>query len=240
MADIDNGLKVLLYGRSSTGKTTIAATFPRPTLICDIREEGTDSVSDVEDIDVLPVQSWEDLELVYWMLKSQETKYQTVVIDTISMAQVQLVEQVVERAGRDSMSQQLWGEVSGKMQSLILAFRDLPINVVFLAHDRTRVSEEDGDDMLDPEVGPSLIPSVMKTLTGAVSIIGNTYVAEKQTQAKGRIRRKIEYRVRLGPHPYYITKVRKPKKHKVPAHVVDATYEMLLSIRQGEYDGTEK
>src|SRR5690554_459234 len=235
VADVDNGLKVLFYGRAGTGKTTIASTFPSPILVCDVREEGTDSIYDVEDIDVLPVQSWEDLELVYWMLKSQDTKYQTVVIDTISMAQVQLVDAVIEKSGRDSMSQQLWGEVSGKMQSLILAFRDLPINVVFIAHDRTRVSEEDGDETLDPEVGPALIPSVMKTLNGAVSIIGNTYVAEKTTQNKGRVKRKIEYRVRLGPHAYYTTKVRKPKKYKVPSYVVDATYEILLGIRKGEY-----
>ena len=41
-------LAVLLYGRSGTGKTTIAASFPTPLLLLDIREKGTDSVANVK------------------------------------------------------------------------------------------------------------------------------------------------------------------------------------------------
>ena len=240
VSEIDNGLKILLYGRSGTGKTTIASTFPGPTLLLDVREEGTDSVYDIEGIQVLPVQSWDDIELTYWMLATQPHNYKTVIIDTISMAQVQLVRDILEKEGREAMSQQLWGEVSGKMQTVILGYRDLPMNVVFLAHDRIRESEEGEDDTLEPEVGPALIPSVAKTLNGAVSIVGNTYVAEKVTQVKGKVKRRIEYRVRLGPHAFYTTKVRKPKGYRVPSYVVDATYEKLLRIRKGEYDGTEE
>ena len=47
----------VFYGRSASGKTTLASTFPGKKLLIDIRDEGTDSILDVKDLDVLPVSS---------------------------------------------------------------------------------------------------------------------------------------------------------------------------------------
>lgn len=238
--DVETGSVVLLYGRSGTGKTTIASTFPTPMLLIDIREDGVDSVKGTPGVNVLEARNWDDVELAYWMLQSDPGEYETVVIDSISMAQTMLVEQVLEETGKDAMTRQLWGEVSGRLQSLIMGLRDLPMNVVFIAHDRARTSNEEEDgDQLDPEVGPALIPSVAKILNGAVKVIGNTYIAEEVQQQGARITTKVEYRMRLGPHPIYITKVRSPRGAEIPAYIANPTYEDILAITKGEYNGKE-
>jgi hypothetical protein len=46
-----------LYGRSGTGKTTLSASWPKPILYLNIKDNGTDSISDVEDIDVVHIDS---------------------------------------------------------------------------------------------------------------------------------------------------------------------------------------
>src|SRR5262245_50577153 len=79
-------LNVVLYGRAGSGKTTLACSFPRPILLLDVKDRGTDSVKDFADKDlhVLPVKSVEDLENAYWYLRKTSHSYKTVVIDQLS------------------------------------------------------------------------------------------------------------------------------------------------------------
>ena len=60
----------LFYGRSGTGKTTLAGTFPTPILILDIGDKGTDSISDIEDCYVWEITEWDDIEIAYYYLKA--------------------------------------------------------------------------------------------------------------------------------------------------------------------------
>lgn len=238
----------LFYGRSGTGKTTLACSFPGPILLVDIRDEGTDSVSDVKDLAVLEVAEWDGLDDLYWYLKENPTKYKTVVIDTITQAQQLLVEEIA--SGRNlkskapgdwgTMTKQDWGEVASKLKVFITNMRDLPLEVVFLAQDRVfNVDEDfDADGAIDPEVGPRLSPSVRDHLCAAVSTVGNTFIRERMVRVKVKgkevERSRKEYCVRLGPNSYYITKLRKPKHIEVPDFLVDPTYEDFLELISGE------
>jgi glycosyltransferase involved in cell wall biosynthesis len=88
------------------------------------------------------------------------------------------------------------------------------------------------DDGIDPQVGARLMPSVAGMLNGAVKVIGQTYVQEIFLEDKTR---KVEYRMRIGPHAYYTTKMRNPLGTTIPDHVVDATYQKIASLMsQGE------
>lgn len=228
-------VKALFYGRSGSGKTTLSATFPKPFLLIDVKEEGTDSISDVgEDNMMLEVKEWQDFELAYYYLNRGDHGFKSVIIDSLSMLQVLLLAHV--KGEKEAMTQQMWGEVSSKMQEAVIAMRDLPLHVAFIAQDRTRAADEGQTDQLEPEVGPALMPSVAKLVNGAVKIIGNTYLKEVVKSKKGQVVRRIEYRLRLGAHPYYITKVRSPKSSKVPSYIVDPTFEKLLAIMKGEVE----
>jgi len=238
-----------IYGRAGSGKTTLAGSFPSPVLLLDCRDQGTDSVSDVKGLDVMEVNSWQDFEDAYWWLVQNPGKYKTVVIDTITQLQQIVVEEIAgAKAARKNkvagdwgtMTKSDWGNLSSRLKTWITNYRDLPMEVVFIAQDRVfNVDEEGSDDgMIDPEVGPRLSPSVMTHLCAAVSIIGNTFLRSRtvKTKVRGRTREKevAEYCIRLGPSPSYITKFRKPKDITLPSFLIDPTYEDILATIKGD------
>ena len=230
-----------MYGKAGTGKTTLAATFPGPILFIDCSEKGTDSIRDT-DCDVLRATDWDELEMLYWFLKKEKHKYKTVVIDTMSQAQDLAIQKIKEvevgaLGNWGTMRKQDWGIVSTKLKTFVLTMRDLPMNVIFIAHDRTFGGEEDDDEtVIAPTVGPRLMPSVSAVLEGAVSIIGNTYIRERyiKKRIKGKKKpteeRVVEYCLRIGPNATYTTKIRKPKKVKLPDLITDPTCDKIMDL----------
>jgi len=236
------------YGRAGTGKTTLAGSFPGPILLLDVNDQGTDSVSDVDHIDVLETHAWDDFEVAYWWLKKNPDKYKTVVIDTVTQLQQLAIEKILidqekdpEKAGEwGVMTKKQWGQVASMMKMWVTNLRDLPMEVVFLAQDRTSDTEtEDPEIMIDPEIGPRLTPSISAHLNAEVSVIGNTFIRRKVTVKKGPDGKKKEvektqYCLRIGPNAVYVTKARKPKTITLPGVLVDPTYESLMEILRGE------
>lgn len=237
---------VVLYGRSGTGKTTLACTFPKPLLLLDIHDEGTDSISDVKDVTVRELSSFEEFEDMYWWLKEHAGKFKTVVIDTVSQIQSMLLREFSEgkkKKGGDwgSLSRREWGDIAAMMKEWFDNYRDLTregMNVVFIAQDRVfNVDDDDGDleGEIQPEVGPQLMPSVAKALNAAVGIIGNTTILiEEVVDKKDRKKEKAKYALRIGPSPSYVTKVRKPKGIMVPRLIYDPDYDKIIELIKGE------
>ena len=223
-------LSMLVYGKSGTGKTTFAGSWPKPILVLDVNERGTDPLTGHDGIDRVPVESWQDLEDLYWHIKSQGY-YKTVVIDQVSSMQDLACAQAMLDKGKEQMSQQLWGIAGNYMKTWLVNYRNLTdddINVLFIAHDRTsKGGDESEDDQIDPSVGPRLMPSVASLLCGAVKVIANTFIREVYDEDKNR---KVEFCQRMAPHPYFITKMRNPLGTTLPDHVVDATYDMVMSL----------
>jgi len=240
--ETDEFVTALIYGRSGSGKTTLASTFPKKILLLDIRDRGTDSIKDVEGIDVFDVKSWGDFEAIYWALANEKHEYQSIVIDTVSNLQDLAMEEVKRREHLEpeaAMSQRLWGDMSRLMSQWIYAYRDLKLHVVFVAQERTKRGQDDDnyDDQLDPEVGPAVIPSVAKVLCAAVKIIGNTYIRQTTEPSKknvGQMVVKTNYMLRVGPHPYYITKIRSPKAFKLPPSIKNSGFDNLRALMKGE------
>lgn len=238
----------VFFGRSGTGKTTLAGSFPQPMLFLNVKDKGTDSICDLGDgVKVMDVESWEDFELAYWYLIQNPDEYKTIVIDTITQLQQLGIIKVMEDADKDpsqagqwgGMTKQMWGQVVPLMKMWITNLRDLPMEVVFLAQDRTSDTETDDPEVqLDPEVGPRLTPSVAAHINAEVSVVGNLFIRRKTTIKKVSGKKKevsrTQYCMRLGPHPVYVTKARKPKAIKLPGVVVDPTYESLVKILKGE------
>ena len=248
------GRAFAFYGRAGTGKTTLTGTFPGKTLLIDMNDRGDDSVSDnAKNIDVVDVTSTDELDDIYWLIApggKWEGKYDNVAIDTVTQLQQIIVSEVVgskaakkgKRAGDwGSMTKQDWGAVAGEMKDIITNFRDLEMNVIFLAQDRAvNTGEEDEDSGLDPEIGPRLSPSVNKHLCAAVHVIGNTFIRtriiKKEVAGKKKPveKEKIEYCLRVGPNSVYTTKVRKARGIVLPELIVDPTYEEIMEIIEGD------
>lgn len=252
----------VFYGQSATGKTSLAGTFPGPILICDCRDKGTASLGTTENVRVKKIETWEDAEHVYWYLKKNPKKFRTVVWDTMSQLQQICIEAVLEEAGKDPetagewgvMTKQDFGSVASRMKPFITNCRDLPMNTIFIAQHRTfNLPDEDdiesGTALLAPEVGPALMPSIAKHLNASVSVIGNTFIRTRieevvTTETKGKGKHKktiehideeehIEYCLRIGPSPIYVTKVRKGREIKLPDVIVDPTYKSIMKALKG-------
>lgn len=245
-----------LYGRSGSGKTTLSATWPKPILYLNIKDNGTDSIADYEDgeIDVQDIETSEELkEVILWLHKqAQRGKliYKSVVLDTMTQLQSMLVEEKgvnakLKKSGKrpgefGTLTKQDWGQIAGDLKAVIMDVRNLPVDSVFIAQERVFNSgdeEDDGADQLMPEVGARLMPSVNSDLCASVSIIGNTFIRVKSVKKKidGKTVREIkkQYCLRLGPNEIYTTKIRKPKGIEAPDFIIDPTFDKIKSIMKG-------
>jgi hypothetical protein len=221
-------------------------------LLLDIRDRGTDSIADVKGIDVLEIEDLADLEdLFYDVLKPGKHKYKTVVFDTVTELQKLVMKDVVLGKNKNkkidesrigdwgSMAKRDWGDVAAIMNKWIGDFRDLPMEVVFLAQERVKnVDDEEGEDnQLVPEVGPMVMPSIASTLNAAVNVIGNAFIRMKKKNvvkgAKKTVKEEPTYCLRVGPNPIYTTKLRKPRSAEAPAYIEDPTYEDIRDLVKG-------
>lgn len=234
-------LAALVYGRSGTGKTHFGSTFPKPILLLDIREEGTDTIAKVEGIDRLEVNTWADFEDAYWFIAEGEHKYKTILLDQISTLQDLAMEKIRKDENlqpTDMFHKRHWGQISGLMKTWLFSYRDLTkkdLHVCMIAHDRVSTNDDTAEDALEPNVGARVMPSLAAAINGAVDMIGNTYIRERFEGVGKEKVRFVDYMMRIGPHAYYSTKIRRPVDAGPPPEAIaNPTFEKITLLTRGE------
>jgi hypothetical protein len=237
LSEVERHVAMLCYGDQKTGKTVFACSFPKPLLLIDIMEEGTDSVIDVEGVDVVPAESTQDMEDLYWYLEGG-TKYKSVVIDQMTGLQSLVIREMKEKKNQradDVFSQRSYGQLGGWMMQWILNYRNLikhGYDVCFLSHQKRIEPSEEEDDRLSPEITTALTGSITNFLLGAVSVIGNQFIRESYDKKTKET--EMQYCMRLVSG-FYRCGIRRPvSAGPTPEYIVNPTYDKIIKLSKGE------
>lgn len=234
---IESHIAMLCYGDQKTGKTVFSCTFPKPLLLIDILEEGTDSVIDVPGVHKLSVGKTSDLEDLCFELESG-TKYKSVVLDQMTGLQAMVIREMKDKKNQrpeDVFSNRSYGQLGGWMQQWILNYRNLiqrGYHVCFLSHQKRIEPQTEDDDRLAPEITTALTGSITNFLLGAVSVIGNQYIRESYDKKTKET--EMQYCMRLVSG-YYRCGIRRPvSAGPVPEYVVNPTFDKIVALTKGE------
>lgn len=250
--ELSDTMSILIYGLNGTGKTRLASTFPKPLLVADIREIGTASIKGVPGIKVNRIRKWEDIELLYWFFKTQNSKlktpFKTVVLDTITQLEQLAIRYVMNKEARefnieiDSKSDmdmpkiRDYGNAASLLKAWLMRFRDLQEEGVYVVFNCQRKVDgsDDADEDGEHEIFPQLMKSIRSILGGAVTHIVYTEIREKSKTVKGQIINVPVYRIRTGPSPKVLTKFRVPVGQKPPAYIANPTFDKIVSVMEGK------
>jgi hypothetical protein len=133
-----HGVKMLVYGKAGTGKTTLCATAPNPIILS--AEAGLLSLRDYN-LPVIEIKSIDDLTDAYaWATESEEAKhFETVCLDSLS----EIAEVVLLNAKRQCKDpRQAYGELIEKMGNTVRAFRDLSGKHVYMSAKQEMLKDE--------------------------------------------------------------------------------------------------
>ena len=139
---------MLIYGEAGVGKTWLAGSAQavpamRNVLYVDA-ESGADTLKESwPDVELITATRWEDYDRIYNALLAGAHDYRTVVLDSISEILEHCKEAVMEELKMDPENEKRdpdipsireWGKLLVRMLRLVRRFRDLPMNVIFIAH----------------------------------------------------------------------------------------------------------
>tara|TARA_R110002020_G_scaffold376130_1_gene587262 strand:+ start:6488 stop:7327 length:840 start_codon:yes stop_codon:yes gene_type:complete len=254
--EFDDYLKINIYGRSATGKTTFWSSFPGPILALmssGIKKPGelrSVAVKDRKKIKQFQIQECDEVR--EWVDEQKETAhFKTVVLDHASsfqdlvLAEVLGIDELPPQSSWGMAKQQEYGQMALRMKEFLRALLGLEnCNVIIIAQERVFVPDEDSELDIAPYVASAVSPSVVNWLNPAADYICETFIKGKTQQKKTKVAGKtvtktvklkgVDYCLRTAPSEVFTTKFRKPKGFEVPEFIVDPDYDKFLKVVNGE------
>lgn len=141
---VANGVKILCYGQSGAGKTSLIKTLPDVVVLS--AEGGLLSIQDA-DLPYLEITSMEDLQEAYgWVMESD---YKSVALDSISeIAEVCLSHE--KKVNKDPRA--AYGSMQEQMADIIRTFRDIPGRHVLMTAKLEKTQDEMGRVLYSPSM----------------------------------------------------------------------------------------
>lgn len=217
---------ICIYGVGGIGKTSILRTMPGKGLVIDVPqvEGGTFVLEDAaERIDVKPVETWDEIDDVYWNLaRGNPNEYKWVAIDSITAFQELAKRKVITERDLDAdphtISLQEYGKMGQLIGELIYRFRKLPLHTIWIAQERRHGG---GDNNGPSKVGPDIIPSALSALMPSMMLVGHMAPSFGFSGDMERL-------MRIQPHPDYYAKVRCKPGINMPAVVSELDLNVII------------
>jgi len=253
-------LKMLIYGRSKTGKTTFWTTFPKPILaiICSGGNKSGELKSIPKSvrvgIDAITVQHPDDIEGLV-EIQQRTGKYKTMVLDHGSglqdkvLANILGVPKLPAQMGWGVATQQQYGQCTLQCKEYLRSMLDLDCHTLIIAQERNFSDGKEMETDLDilPTIGAGLAPSLAGWLNASVDYICQTYLKGRTQEKRTKMGTKdivthervegTDYCMRIGPHEVFTTGFRLERGLKMPDTIVNPTYKQIQEIIAGQWKG---
>jgi hypothetical protein len=142
---IDNGVKMVVYGRAGAGKTRLCATCPSPVIFS--AESGLMSLREYN-LPYYPIASIADVREVYnWARSSVEARqFQTICVDSISDVAETVLGAYNQKGanGKKPDGREAYGLYNDDLLKILKDFRDLPGKHVYMSAKQEKVKSGEG------------------------------------------------------------------------------------------------
>lgn len=168
------GKYILIYGQPKTGKSTFGSQLPRGLFLN--FEQGTNALAGIRSV---PILRWSDFKKVLSQLRKPQARemYDTIVVDTASIAWQLCEKYVCQREGVESIREIPWGQGWGMLRNEFAeCWREITLlgfGILFIAHSKekpTEMQDEDGNTIT--AVAPDLPNQCYTIINSIVDIIG--------------------------------------------------------------------
>lgn len=223
----------VLYGKSGSGKTHIAATFPKPMLYIQLGDDGSNTIAKVDGVKAISISSISELKDAAEELV-KDKKYKTVVVDTFSLLVNEWVDQkIVQKSKR--MTQQAWGDLKTDTEEIIKLFHKAAKKHIIVLTCHESIDSIDGmEDEIAPDVRPSVSKGARTYLEGMANYGIHTTKITKEVTKGTTTKEVVKFAADIGPNPYYWTKLQIDPSIKVPKRIINPSYEKFMAIINGQ------
>jgi hypothetical protein len=221
-----------IWGKSNSGKTFVAATFPKPLLYVQMGDDGSNTIANVEGIDAKRINTTAELKILAKEI-IKDKKYKTLLFDTFSMHTNMWVEEYATSKNK-KMTQQMWGDMKAEQEELIRLFHKAALKHTVVVTCHEIMDTVDGmEDEITPDIRPSITKGARTYLEGMCNYGIHTTKVSKEKETEEGTETLIRFACHLGPNPYYWTKLQIDSSIKVPKLVINPTYNKIMKIING-------
>lgn len=212
------GYSVFLYGGWKTGKTTIAAKFPKALLLA--FEKGYAAIPGVM---ALPVNSWADFKRVLRQLKEPQAQemYETIIIDTADIAYDLCTKYICANNDADTVSDIPYGKGYGMIEKefdeALRSIVQLNFGLVIISHDTDKVFTDESKQQYN-KIVPTLDKRANNICARLCDIIGYSRSVEDESGA-------LVTKLFMRGTPRYEA----GSRFKYTPDVIDFTYQNLVN-----------
>lgn len=259
----DTGYKVLIFGLSGTGKTTLGCSFTKPLLMLrpERAEDGTRSVRKVEGVKVADYMTEPDQ--ILEIIEAQENgdfrgvpggRFKTILLDGVTQFQDLVLKKVLnlseipEQLSWGIADQQTWGIVSNEFKEYmrkLLRLSELGTHIVIVGGERAlNVDVERPESLLAPTVMVALTPTSMAWLHIVMDYNLHTFLRRKTQEkemvigGKKKLRQVftdgVDFCLHVSPDPIYQIKFRAPKGTVLPPYLVNPSFDKIDALIRGQ------